>query len=226
MLELKDICKEFPSPDGSVVNVLEGINLKASPGDSISIVGPSGSGKSTLLNIIGALDKPTSGSVRLDGTDFAKAGDKQLAQLRNRRIGFVFQMHHLLPQCTLIENVILPALAGGEKIGSDVQDRAAELLERVGLKDKINSRPGQVSAGQRQRTAIVRALINSPALLLADEPTGALDADTARETARLLLELNRTEHTALVVVTHSRKLAEQMAKKMILSSGKLEPDTQ
>ncbi|AQQ69762.1 Lipoprotein-releasing system ATP-binding protein LolD [Limihaloglobus sulfuriphilus] len=226
MLELKDVCKEFASSEGSVVKVLDGISLKASAGDSISIVGPSGSGKSTLLNIIGALDKPTSGSVKLDGTDFSKAGDKQLAQIRNRRIGFVFQMHHLLPQCSLIENVLLPALAGGGKPEGGVHDRAVELLEKVGLKDKINSLPRQVSAGQRQRAAIVRALINSPALLLADEPTGALDAVIARETAKLLLELNRTERTALVVVTHSQELAGQMARKMTLSSGKLKADTE
>jgi len=223
MLELINIAKSYPSPgSASGVCVLRDITLRVEDGQSVVIVGPSGSGKSTLLNIIGALDHPTAGRVLLDGRDIAGLDETELAGIRNREIGFVFQLHHLLPQCTVLENVLVPTLAykdGGSK--KDLQERAVGLLERVGLKDHLLHRPGELSGGQRQRVAVVRALINRPKLLLADEPTGSLDADAAKNIAELLAELNRTEKVTLIVVTHSLELAEYIGQVWQLSDGVL-----
>jgi lipoprotein-releasing system ATP-binding protein len=223
MLELVHVTKNYDSPsDTGSVSVLKDITFKLDSGRSLVIVGPSGSGKSTLLNIIGALDRPTQGMVLLDGQDLAKLDDTELAKVRNLRIGFVFQLHHLLPQCTVLENVLVPTLAGkGGISGKDAQDRAAGLLERVGLKDFLQYRPGELSGGQRQRVAVVRALINKPGLLLADEPTGSLDRAASETIADLLVELNRSEKVTLIVVTHSFEFAKRIGPVSELSDGLL-----
>ncbi|MHC4641564.1 MAG: ABC transporter ATP-binding protein [Planctomycetota bacterium] len=223
MLELINVEKSYPSPiDTGSFYVLKDIILKIEKGHSIAIVGPSGSGKSTLLNIIGALDHPTSGRVLLDGKDLTKTDDIELARIRNKEIGFVFQLHHLLPQCTVLENVLVPTLAEKNRsIISEAKDRAVNLIERVGLKDWMLHRPGQLSGGQRQRVAVVRALINQPKLLLADEPTGSLDEHAAQNIAELLVELNRSEQVTVILATHSIKLAEHMGRVLELSNGTL-----
>jgi ABC-type lipoprotein export system ATPase subunit len=223
MVELIDVTKDYGQAGQPVgVNVLKGISLKIEPGQSLVIVGPSGSGKSTLLNIIGALDHPTSGRVLFDGRDLAGLGDKELARIRNREIGFVFQLHHLLPQCTVLENVLIPTLAQGR--GSNAKEtrrRAEQLLDRVGLADRVAHRPGELSGGQRQRVAVARALINQPKLLLADEPTGSLDEESSNGVAELLAQLNRDEQVTLIVVTHSQTLARRIGKVMELRGGVL-----
>jgi lipoprotein-releasing system ATP-binding protein len=223
MLELVHVAKKYDSPgDKQGLSVLKDITLRVQPGRSLAIVGPSGSGKSTLLNMMGALDHPTGGQVLFDGRDLAVLGEKELAQIRNKQIGFVFQLHHLLPQCTVLENVLVPTLADRKRPGTkEVSDRAEHLLERVGLKDFLLYRPGELSGGQRQRVAVVRALINNPKLLLADEPTGSLDKDSSENIAELLVELNKSERVTLIVVTHSLGLAERMGRVMELSDGLL-----
>ena len=223
MLELVNVAKSYPSPGDTVgLCVLKDITLKVRKGQAVAIVGPSGSGKSTLLNIIGALDRPTAGRVLFDGKDLAKMDDIELAGIRNSEIGFVFQLHHLLPQCTVLENVLVPTLAEKKRTSSkEVQQRAINLLQHVGLKDHLLHRPGQLSGGQRQRVAVVRALINKPKLLLADEPTGSLDEHASKNIAELLVELNRSEQVTLVLATHSIKLAENMGRVLELNNGVL-----
>ncbi len=223
MLELINVEKSYPSPaDTGSALVLKDIMLRVEKGQAIAIVGPSGCGKSTLLNIIGALDHPTSGRVLFDGKDLAGMNDIELAGIRNREIGFVFQLHHLLPQCTVLENVLVPTLAEKNRTkSSEAKERAVNLLERVGLKDWLLHRPGQLSGGQRQRVAVVRALINQPKLLLADEPTGSLDEHAAQNIAELLVELNRSEQVTLILATHSIKLAEYTGRVLELSNGML-----
>jgi ABC-type lipoprotein export system ATPase subunit len=223
MLELIKVSKNYESPGNTLgLCVLKDITLKVRKGRSIAIVGPSGCGKSTLLNIIGALDHPTSGRVLFDGKDLAGMNDIELAGIRNSEIGFVFQLHHLLPQCTVLENVLVPTLADKNRfLRKEVEERAVSLLERVGLKDWLLHRPGQLSGGQRQRVAVVRALINQPKLLLADEPTGSLDEHAAQNIAELLVELNRSEQVTLILATHSIKLAEHMGRVLELSNGTL-----
>ena len=223
MLELINLRKEYRTPvEGRSVVVLDDITLAVGAGQSLAIVGPSGSGKSTLLNIIGTLDRPTAGRVLFDGTDLGELNDGQLAKMRNEQIGFVFQLHHLLPQCTVLENVLIPTLAGGKTTCRKAfEERAAGLLERVGLGDWRYHRPAEISAGQRQRVAVVRALINEPKLLLADEPTGSLDAESAETIAELLVELNETEKVTLLVVTHSSRLAGHMGQVLAIENGKL-----
>ncbi len=223
MLELINVAKCYKSPgDAGSVCVLKDITLKVQKGRSLVIVGPSGSGKSTLLNIIGALDYPTAGEVFFEGKDLAKLDEFELARIRNKEIGFVFQLHHLLPQCTVLENVLVPTLADKDRTWRrQALERAFELLQKVGLKEWMRYRPGELSGGQRQRVAVVRALINKPKLLLADEPTGSLDERSSENIADLLVELNRTEQVTLIVVTHSLKLAERMGEVMELSNGAL-----
>ncbi len=222
LLELTDVAKTYEDPGGGPpTTVLRGVSLRVEAGESLAVVGPSGSGKSTLLNIIGALDRPTSGTVVLDGHDLATLDDPELAKVRNRLIGFVFQLHHLLPQCTVLENVLVPTLAGGGE--PEAEERARALLERVGLADRLHYFPGQLSGGERQRVAVVRALINSPRLLLADEPTGSLDRASAENLAELLAELNREEGVTLVMVTHAVHLAERMGRVLELRDGALVP---
>jgi len=222
ILELVGVSKRYPAPAGLEEDVLSDISLRVNAGHSVAIVGPSGSGKSTLLNIAGSLDTPTSGKVILDGEDLAGLKATSLAKIRNEKIGFVFQMHHLLPQCTVLENVLIPTLAVQGRDNFDAHQRGEELLERVGLSDRIHYRPGEVSGGERQRAAVVRALINRPAILLADEPTGSLDTSSASSLAQLLVELNHVDGVAMVVVTHSEDLAGRMQDAYSLRNGKLQ----
>jgi lipoprotein-releasing system ATP-binding protein len=221
LLKLTNVTQRFDSGAGAV-EVLKGVSLEVATGESLAIIGPSGSGKSSLLNIIGTLDRATGGEVTLAGQDLTKLNDLQLAAVRNQKIGFVFQAHHLLPQCTVIENVLVPTLAlTDQSKRKEAPARAQRLLKRVGLEPRINHRPGQLSGGERQRAAVVRALINQPQLLLADEPTGALDRASADQLARLLLELNREEGVTLIVVTHALDLARKMGRVMELTDGRL-----
>ncbi|MEI6071333.1 MAG: ABC transporter ATP-binding protein [Verrucomicrobiae bacterium] len=220
LLELTHVSKSYASPDGgAVVEVLRDISLRIAAGEAVAVTGPSGSGKSTLLNIMGALDRPTSGTACLDGSDLGGLTEKALAAIRNRQVGFIFQLHHLLPQCTALENVLIPTLAG-RATGAD-RARAERLLERVGLKHRLAHRPGQLSGGECQRIAVVRALINRPKLLLADEPTGSLDHSAATDLGRLLLDLNKEEGFALVLVTHSLELAARLPRALELRDGVL-----
>jgi lipoprotein-releasing system ATP-binding protein len=224
MLELIDVSKHYPQPGGGEIPVLNGIILTVEKGESLVITGPSGSGKSTLLNIIGALDRPSSGTVRLDGQDLSEVSDRALSGLRNRRIGFVFQLHHLLPQCTVLENVLLPTLPLQEKTTRRrFTERAVILLKKVGLASRSDHRPGQLSGGECQRVALARSLINQPGLVLADEPTGSLDRESAESLASLLVDLNRIEGTTLIVVTHSDELAGKMKRRFRLREGTLSP---
>jgi ABC-type lipoprotein export system ATPase subunit len=229
LLELSGVSKVYAGAGGSDgPSVLDGVDLRAAAGESLAIVGPSGCGKSTLLNIIAALDRPTAGRIELDGQDLSSLTDNQLAAVRSRKIGLVFQQHHLLPQCTILENVLLPTLAA--QPGPDRRQAEADarrLLDRVGLSHRLTHRPGRLSGGECQRAAVVRALINSPALVLADEPTGSLDRAAAAELGRLLIELNRDRGVTLIVVTHSTELSRMMARRLELRAGKLiEPDEQ
>ena len=221
LLKLEKVSKSYVAEEGALaVAVLLEVDLEVGAGESISIVGPSGSGKSTLLNIIGTLDQPSSGRVLLDGRDLSRLDEAQLASVRNRQIGFIFQSHHLLPQCTVLENVLVPTLA--ERAGKrdpGALERAQRLLKRVGLGERLNHRPGQLSGGERQRVAVVRALINEPKLLLADEPTGALDRSSAQGLAQLLVELNREQNVTLITVTHALDLAGQMGRQLRIHEG-------
>src|SRR5437773_3567858 len=223
LLKLTDVSKRYEAPDGAeAVPILRNITLEIGSGDSVAIVGPSGSGKSTLLNIIGTLDRPSGGQVLLDGQDLSRLDDIQLAAVRNRRIGFIFQAHHLLPQCTVLENVLVPTLANRDvSLRNGAVERAKRLLDKVGLGARLTHRPGQLSGGERQRVAVVRALINQPKLLLADEPTGALDRASAQNLADLLVQLNREEGVTLVVVTHALDLAKRMGRVLELRDGRL-----
>ena len=221
LLQMENISREFPSAEnGEPLRVLRGLSLEIGRGESIAIVGPSGCGKSTLLNIIGPLDQPTTGTVTLDGQDLSPQDGNALAALRKREMGFIFQSHHLLPQCTVMENVLVPTLAHGQATAAD-EERGRRLLERVDLGDRLAHRPGQLSGGERQRVAVVRALINQPKLLLADEPTGALDQATADKLGQLLVELNQEENVTLITVTHSADLANRMARTLELLDGHL-----
>jgi len=223
MIELVDVTKDYGQPGrDSAVHVLKGISLRVERGQTLAIVGPSGCGKSTLLNLIGGLDRPTSGRVLFEGTDLAALNDTQRADVRRRDMGFVFQLHHLLPQCTVLENVLVPTLArNGGTDPREVRQKAENWLERIGLKDHMTHRPGELSGGQRQRVAVARALINGPKLLLADEPTGSLDEQTSDSMGDLLATLNREEGVTMVVVTHSRRLASRLSQVRELRDGRL-----
>jgi lipoprotein-releasing system ATP-binding protein len=223
LAELSQITKYYEQQESSVRNhVLQDISLQISNNERIAIVGPSGSGKSTLLNILGTLDNPSSGKVFLEGVAVDQLPGIQLAELRNTFIGFVFQMHHLLPQLTLFENVMLPVLPLKDKKNLvSATERALLLISRVGLSEQMHQYPSQLSVGECQRTAVVRALINKPKLLLADEPTGSLDASNADKLATLLAELNCEQNFAMVIVTHSMELAAKMDKIYHLREGRL-----
>jgi len=223
MLELIDITKGYGIEGApGYVPVLKSLSFSLKAGDSMAVLGPSGCGKSTLLNIIGALDKPSSGQVHFMAQDLTTLDESKLAFTRNQEIGFVFQMHHLLPHCTVMENVLIPTLAYPDTGKAEFyQKRAIELIEKMGIIDCKERRPGELSGGQCQRAAVARALINSPKLLLADEPTGSLDHETAVSVMNLLSDLNRTEKLALVVVTHASDLAGQLEKVYTLRGGQL-----
>jgi len=218
-LLVEHVSKEFPTR-GEPLVVLRDVSLELRPEENVAILGPSGSGKSTLLSIIGTLERPCLGRVVLDGQDPAELDEPRLAAFRNRRIGFVFQDHYLLPQCSVLENVLLPAVAAGA-VTPQIGARAQMLLERVGLSERLEHRPAELSGGERQRVALARALINSPTLLLADEPTGNLDRTTAARVGELLLQLQQQEQMLLVVVTHSERLAALMNRQVELDEGRL-----
>jgi lipoprotein-releasing system ATP-binding protein len=221
MITVSGVSKTYDSPAGPV-SVLNNLDLDVATGEAISIVGPSGSGKTTLLNILGALDKPTSGSVLIDGKAINELDESGAANFRNRSIGFIFQLHYLLPQCSVLENVLVPRLAGGwEETPEDSRDRAELLLNDVGLKDRMTHKPYQLSGGEQLRVAIARSLINNPKIILADEPTGSLDPVTGEKVADLLLQTNLGKGVALVVVTHNPGLAGKMKKAYRLDGGKL-----
>ena len=224
LLKLVNICKAYPSPGSSSepLFVLKDVNFELQEGLSVAVTGPSGSGKSTFLNIIGVIDRPTSGDVFFNGKNVGKMSDKELSLFRNREIGFIFQDHHLLPQCSVLENVLLPTIVPGNGISArEAGAKAERLLKRVKLHHRLSYRPAQLSGGERQRVAVVRALINTPRLVLADEPTGALDQTTATVLGSLLVELNREEGVSLITVTHSTQLAEKMDCVFELQNGGL-----
>jgi ABC-type lipoprotein export system ATPase subunit len=223
-IELRDLTRQYASVDDATPGerVLDGVNLSVAAGGFVAVVGPSGSGKTTLMNIIGLLDQPTAGAVLLDGEPTADLDEASSAALRSRRVGFVFQLHHLLPQCTALENVLTPTLARGTRRDRSADfERAAALLDRVGLADQRHHRPGQLSGGQCQRVAVARALINEPDVLLADEPTGSLDQRTSEQIGDLLAELNQQRGLTLVMVTHNRTLAHRAADRYTLTDGRL-----
>ena len=216
-LEVTNLGKHYPTPGGELT-VLSDVNLSLDPGDAAAIMGPSGTGKSTLLYILGALETPSSGTVRYNGRNVSEMNAEQLASFRNSEIGFVFQDHCLLPQCSVLENVLLPTLVA--RSAGDVE-RAKSLIEQVGLLDRIEHRPSQLSGGEKQRVAIARALIRNPGLVVCDEPTGNLDEATAEGIASLLLELHQREKNILVAVTHSTRLAERFPIRFQLSKNHL-----
>ena len=220
---LRQVSKSFrAAPGAPVQEVLRGVDLHIAPGETISITGPSGCGKSTLLHILGTLDRPDSGSVTLFNEDALALDESGLSRVRANRIGFIFQLHHLLPHLTALENVLVPTLAGSDRPDKTAAaERARKLLDRVGLSAHAGKKPAQLSGGEQQRVAVIRALIRQPGLLLADEPTGALDAANGKALMDLLLELNTEHHTALVMVTHDPKLAALMQRHLRLADGTL-----
>jgi lipoprotein-releasing system ATP-binding protein len=229
LLRLVNVTKQYEAPGaGAPIAILNGVELQLGSSESIAIMGPSGSGKSTLLQIIGTLDRPTSGQVLLSGQDLNQLREMELAQVRNKQIGFVFQFHYLLPQCSVLENVLVPTLASNQRDRSaaaeESEERARRLLDRVGLGHRLAHRPGELSGGERQRVAVVRALINRPQLLLADEPTGSLDHNSAQQLSELLSDLNQEEKVSLILVTHALDLARRMKKVLELRDGRLMPE--
>lgn len=222
LLDIRKLAKTYRAPDGSdAVPVLQDLDLQLAERETVAIVGPSGSGKSTLLNIIGALDRADSGEVHVDGKNVQQLAPDAAAEYRNSTVGFVFQLHHLLPQCTVLENVLVPTLARRDRNGTELRKRAEELLESVGLRHRLAHRPGELSGGERQRVAIARALINRPRLVLADEPTGALDRVSADRLGDLLAAINDQQGVTLVMVTHAADMARRMQRVMELRDGRL-----
>lgn len=219
MLEVTNLTKSYPTPHGQL-SILSGLSLSLSAGDAASIVGPSGSGKSTLLYILGALEPPTSGAVTLGGVDPFQLSPTALAAFRNRQVGFVFQDHLLLPQCTVLENVLVPTLVGDSE--GDVAEWAQDLLDRVGLADRLDHRPSELSGGERQRVALARALVRRPPLLLCDEPTGNLDRASGDVVASTLFDLHERQETVLVIVTHNTDLAGRCQTRFELVANRLE----
>ena len=223
-LVVRDLHKEYPTP-GEPLVIVSGISFAMNRGEALAIMGPSGSGKSTLLYMLGALEKPTRGEVLVDSRNPFTLSEPDLAKFRNQQIGFIFQEHHLLPQCTALENVLIPTMAPGAKLSADESERRArKLLDRVGLHERIGHRPAELSGGERQRVSIARALIHHATLLLADEPTGNLDRKTAESVADLILEMHREENTILITVTHSLELAKRFSRRAELVDGRLADD--
>src|SRR5262245_2449406 len=217
-LVVRNLTKDYPTRAGAL-SVLRGIDLEVTRGEALAVMGPSGSGKSTLLYILGTLDEPTGGSVELEGQSPFALAERELAAFRNRKIGFVFQDHHLLPQCSVLENVLIPTLVN--RGDASVKSRALSLLERVGLSHRLDHRPAELSGGERQRVAVARALVGAPALVLADEPTGNLDRTSARAVGELLLGLCREENAVLIAVTHSAELAAAFPRVLEMDEGQL-----
>ena len=218
MLIARDIARTYDTPRGPIP-VLSGVNLELQRGESISIMGPSGSGKSTLLYILGTLDPPTSGTLTIDGRNPFELDERHLAAFRNKEVGFVFQDHCLMPQCSVLENVLIPTVVAGDK--ADYPARARDLLSRVGLSDRLDHLPSELSGGEKQRVAIARALIRKPLLLLCDEPTGSLDRKSSESVAALLLELHREQNTILIVVTHNPELGSRFDRRFELEDQTL-----
>ncbi|MFH1739855.1 MAG: ABC transporter ATP-binding protein [bacterium] len=225
LVTLVKVSKHYESPvGGHKTPVLDEIDLEVGKGESLAVVGPSGSGKSTLLNVIGGLDRPSSGQVYVAGRDLSTLAEQDLAQVRNQEIGFVFQRHHLLGQLTVLENVLVPCLMLDDRSkNKNLEEQARGLLTRVGLEQRMSYWPGQLSGGEQQRVAVVRALINQPRLLLADEPSGSLDRSASQEIADLLTELNQQEGVTLIVVTHNTELACRMGRVLELRDRRLSP---
>ncbi len=221
-VSVKNLHKSYPTP-AERLRVLDGLDLELASGDAVSVVGPSGCGKSTLLHILGTLDTPTEGQVLLNERDPFALSERELAQFRNEHVGLVFQDHYLLPQCTVLENVLVPTLVSRERSG-EVSERARELLAQVGLDQRIDHRPAELSGGERQRAALARAMIQQPGLLLCDEPTGNLDSGTARAVGDLLLRLHEEVGYTLVAVTHSLELAGRFPRRVSLQTGRLVDD--
>jgi lipoprotein-releasing system ATP-binding protein len=219
VLEVTRVSKDYQTPSGPI-RVLSDIDLSVGPGRSVSIVGPSGSGKSTLLYILGALEPPSSGTVLLDGQNPFELDDRRLAAFRNQHVGFVFQDHHLLPQCSVLENVLVPTLVARDRT-EDVDGRARELIEQVGLTARLHHRPHELSGGEKQRVALARALVQHPGLVLCDEPTGNLDQESADAVASLLVDLHQRQQSILVVVTHNLELAARMDSRYTLCDARL-----
>lgn len=222
LLQLQNITKGYGKPGThSYRPVLKELDLEVDKGEKIAIVGPSGSGKTTLLNLVGTLDQPEKGKILFDGKDITGYSKTELANFRNQHLGFIFQLHHLMPQLTLMENVLLPLLPQGKNISNEHKEWAEHLIQKVGIWDQREQKPSQLSGGECQRTAVVRALINKPQLLLADEPTGALDEENAEALTELLIKLSEEEGVTLINVTHAIALADRMDKKCTLKTGKL-----
>ncbi|SHF69199.1 putative ABC transport system ATP-binding protein/lipoprotein-releasing system ATP-binding protein [Mariniphaga anaerophila] len=222
LLQLQNITKGYGEPGShSYRAVLNKLDLQVASGEKIAIVGPSGSGKTTLLNLVGALDQPEQGDILFEGKDITGYSTAELATFRNKHLGFVFQLHHLMPQLSLMENVLLPLLPQGKGISKEQKEWAEYLIRKVGIWEQRDQKPSQLSGGECQRTAVVRALMNKPKLLLADEPTGALDEENAKELTELLVKLSNEEGVTLVAVTHAAALADRMDKKYLLKNGKL-----
>ncbi len=219
IVRVEGLCKDYPLPK-DILRVFDGINFELDKGDFVAVMGVSGVGKTTLLNLLGTLDKPTEGRIFFDGEDIFSGSEKDLAELRNRKIGFVFQFYHLLPEFTSLENVSFPLLIGG-KGKSEAQARALEMLRDVSLEEKAHIKPGKLSGGEQQRVAIARALVNEPKLLLADEPTGNLDWKTGRMILELIQELHQRKGLSSIVVTHSEKVAQYCNKVYMMESGSL-----
>ncbi len=220
ILEAKGVFRSFQT--GSVIlDVLKGVDLEIYQGEIVALIGPSGSGKSTLLHILGALDRPDKGSVNLDNVEVFSLNDKELAHLRNRTVGFVFQFHHLMPEFSALENVVMPKLIAGEGI-KNIENKAMELLDEVGLKDRKDHKPGELSGGEQQRVAVARALINDPRIVIADEPSGNLDQSTAESLHNLILELNRNRNQTFVLATHNLELAQRANRIFKLKDGQVE----
>jgi lipoprotein-releasing system ATP-binding protein len=222
VLQARDLAQEYPTRGAPLV-VLRGVSLELEPGQAVAVVGPSGSGKSTLLHVLGTLARPTGGTLTITGEHPLQLAPAALARFRNRKIGFIFQEHHLLPQCSALENVMVPTLVNADVQPHAIYERGLKLLEKVGLGERMEHQPAELSGGERQRTAVCRALIQKPAVVLADEPTGSLDRHAAQAVGDLLLNLCQEEQAVLVCVTHSAELAARFPRRLELRDGALIP---